>query len=106
MININELCNEIYSFKRTRDELIKPIKEEYQKYIDDTIFQELPFLYGCILKSKIEGRVKYFVYEGINDEFMVLYRCDENGVKNQHKTVCHWSTYDTFEIHKEVEQNF
>lgn len=106
MININELCNEIYSFKRTRDELIKPIKEEYQKYIDDTIFQELPFLYGCILKSKIEGRVKYFVYEGINDEFMVLYGCDENGVKNQHKTVCHWSTYDTFEIHKEVEQNF
>ena len=87
MININELCNKIYSFKRTRDELIKPIKEEYQKYIDDTIFQELPFLYGCILKSNIEGRVKYFVYEGINDEFMVLYGCDENGVKNQHKTV-------------------
>ena len=106
MININELCNEIYSFKRTRDELIKPIEEEYQKYIDDTIFQEIPFLYGCILKNKIEGRVKYFVYEGINDEFMVLYGCDENGVKSQHKTVCHWSTYDTFEIHKEVEQNF
>ena len=106
MININELCNEIYSFKRTRDELIKPIKEEYQKYIDDTIFQELPFLYGCILKNKIEGRVKYFVYEGINDELMVLYGCDENGVKNQHKIVCHWSTYDTFKIYKEVEQNF
>ena len=102
MININELCNKIYSFKRTRDELIKPIKEEYQKYIDNTIFQELPFLYGCILKNKIDGRVKYFVYEGINDELMVLYGCDENGVKKQHKTVCHWSTYDTFEIHKEV----
>ena len=99
MININELCNEIYSLKRTRDELTKPIKEEYQKYIDDAIFQKLPFPYGCILKTKIEGRVKYFICEGINDELMVLYGCDENGVKNQHKTVCHWSTYDTFEIH-------
>ena len=96
MININELCNEIYSLKRTRDELTKPIKEEYQKRIDDTIFQELPFLYGCILKTKIEGRVKYFVYEGIKDELMVLRGCDKN---NQHKIVCHWSTYDTFEIH-------
>ena len=99
MININELCNEIYSLKRTRDELIKPIKEEYQKRIDDAIFQELSFPYGCILKTKIEGRVKYFIYEGINDELMVLCGCDENGVKNQQKTVCHWSTYDTFEIH-------
>ena len=25
MIDINELCNEIYSLKRTRDELTKPI---------------------------------------------------------------------------------
>ena len=91
---MSKLCNEIYSLKRTRDELTKPIKEEYQKRIDDTIFQELPFPHGCILKTKIEGRVKYFVYEGIKDELMVL--CDEN---SQYKTVCHWSTYDTFEIH-------
>ncbi|WP_277229785.1 hypothetical protein [Romboutsia timonensis] len=102
MINSSKLCDEIYNFKRARDELIKPIEEEYQKYIDDVIFQELPFQYGDILKSKINGRIKYFVYEGINEELIVLYGCDENGVKNQHKIVCHWSTYDTFEIHKEV----
>lgn len=94
---MSKLCNEIYNLKKTRDGLIKPIKEEYQKRIDDTIFQKLPFPYGCILKTKIEGRVKYFVYEGIKDELMVL--CDKN---NQHKIVCHWSTYDTFEIHKGV----
>lgn len=102
MINSSKLCDEIYNLKRIRDELIKPIKEEYQKYIDDVIFQELPFQCGDILKSKISGRIKYFVYEGINEELMVLYRCDENGVKNQHKIVCHWSTYNTFEIHKKV----
>ena len=76
------------------------------KFFNSFIYFLIFKVHGCILKSKIEGRVKYFVYEGINDEFMVLYGCDENGVKNQHKTVCHWSTYDTFEIHKEVEQNF
>lgn len=100
LIDTEKLCNEIYSLKRARDEITKPIIKKYQECIDDVIFQELPFKYGDILKKKIEGKAIYFVYKGIKDESMLLYKCDENGIETKTKIECHWSTYDDFEIHK------
>lgn len=100
LIDTEKLCSEINSLKRARNELIEPIIKEYQICIDDTIFQELPFQYGDILKEKKGGRTRYFIYEGIEDGFMILHQCDENGVKNQNRIGRNWGSYDSFEIHK------
>ena len=99
----DELCNEIYKFKRLRDEEIKPIQEEYQEYIDDTIFQKLPFQYGDIIKDKLNNQIRYFIYKGIKKEYMVLYGCNEKGIENNEDRQYHWSVYEEFEIHREVE---
>ena len=87
----DELCNEIYKFKRLRDEEIRPIQEEYQEYIDDTIFQ------------KLNNQIRYFIYKGIKKEYMILYGCNEKGIENNEDRQYHWSVYEEFEIHREIE---
>lgn len=102
-VDKDKLCNEIYNLKRIKDDLIRPIEEEYRKYIDDAIFQELPFQYGDIVKDKLNNQIRYFIYKGIKKEYMVLYGCNENGVENNEDRQYHWSVYEDFTIHKEVE---
>lgn len=97
------LCNEIYELKRAKEDLIKPIEEKYQKCIDDIIYQELPFHCGDIIKDKSNSQVRFFIYKGIKKEAMVLYGCDKDGVENNENTQYHWSIYEDFVIHKEVE---
>lgn len=100
-IDKDSLCDEIYRLKKKRDEVIKPIEERYQSYIDKVIFQKLQFPYNCILKNELIGKNRYFIYRGIKQEHMVLYGCDENGVYNKVDRQYPWSAYEDFEIHKE-----
>lgn len=102
-VDKDKLCDEIYSLKRLRDKKIKPIENEYQKHIDDTIFQELPFYYGDIIKDKLNNQIRYFIYKGVKKEYMILYGCDENGVENNEYREYHWSIYEDFEVHREIE---
>lgn len=98
----SKLSNDIYNFKRTRDEIISPILDEYQDYIDNTIFQNLPFQNGDIVKDKLNNQIRYFIYKGIKKEYMVLYGCDENGIQNNEDKQYHWSIYEDFEVHRKI----
>ncbi|MEG1597180.1 MAG: hypothetical protein RR359_02780 [Bacilli bacterium] len=99
----NELIENIRKFKELRDEKVNPILDEYSGYIDDEIFQTLPFNIGNIIKCEMYGVTRYFIYRGIKDERMIFNRCDENGVESLDKRSCHWHTYEHFTVYKEVE---
>lgn len=98
----NKLYNEIYNLKRIRDDLMRPIKEEYQEYIDNIIFENLPFQYGDIIINMFYNETRFFIYKGIKNEYMILHGCDENGVENNKNRHYYWNIYKEFEIYKEA----
>lgn len=98
----NALYNEIYNLKRIRDDLIRPIKEEYQEYIDKIIFESLPFQCGDIITDMLDTETRFFIYKGIKNEYMILHGCDENGIENNQNRQYYWNIYKEFQIYKEV----
>lgn len=96
----DELLNEVYNIKRTKDKMIQDISKIYDDCIDYTVYQRIPFKNGDIIKDKLNGRIRYFIYCGIKNEFMLLYGCNKNCVKNNNNINYHWSIYTDFKVHK------
>ena len=95
------IYEKIKNFKKIRGEKIKSIEEEYQKYIDDTVYQSLPFRVGDIITDVLNCRERYFIYKGIKEEFMILHSCDKDGNEdNRENRRYRWITCEDFILYK------